>query len=43
MSDSVANVVRQFFAAFPRSDVDELVGFFSADAERVVAETSSPT
>lgn len=30
--DSAESVVRSFFACFPRSDVDELVGFFSDDA-----------
>lgn len=32
MSDSPESVVRRFFAAFPRSDVGELAGFFSEDA-----------
>lgn len=32
MTDAPDSVVRRFFACFPRSDVDELVGFFSADA-----------
>jgi limonene-1,2-epoxide hydrolase len=32
VSDSAEQVVRQFLAALKRSDVDELVGFFSDDA-----------
>jgi limonene-1,2-epoxide hydrolase len=32
MSDSAELVVRKFMATWPRSDVDELVGFFSDDA-----------
>lgn len=32
MSDAPDSVVRNFFSCFPRSDVDELVGFFSDDA-----------
>jgi limonene-1,2-epoxide hydrolase len=32
VSDSAEQVVRQFLAALKRSDVDELVSFFSADA-----------
>ena len=32
MSDSPESVVRQFFAAARTPDVDELAGFFSADA-----------
>jgi limonene-1,2-epoxide hydrolase len=32
VADSPESVVRRFFAAFPRSDVDELAGFFSDDA-----------
>ena len=32
MSDSPETAVRKFFAAFPASDVDELVSFFSDDA-----------
>ncbi len=32
MSDSAEQVVRQFLAALKRSDVDELVSFFSDDA-----------
>jgi limonene-1,2-epoxide hydrolase len=30
--DAPDSVVQKFFACFPRSDVEELVGFFSADA-----------
>ena len=32
MTDPAESVIRRFFACFPRSDVDELVGFFSDDA-----------
>ena len=32
MTDSAASVIRKFLACFPRSDVDELVGFFSDGA-----------
>jgi limonene-1,2-epoxide hydrolase len=32
MSDSAEQVVRQFLAALKRSDIDELVSFFSDDA-----------
>jgi limonene-1,2-epoxide hydrolase len=32
VSDSAEQVVRQFLAALKRSDVDELVSFFSDDA-----------
>ena len=32
MSDSAETVVREFFAAFRASDVDELISFFSDDA-----------
>lgn len=32
MTDAPDSVVRKFFACFPRSDVDELVSFFSEDA-----------
>jgi limonene-1,2-epoxide hydrolase len=32
VTDSAASTIREFFACFPRSDVDELVGFFSDDA-----------
>jgi limonene-1,2-epoxide hydrolase len=32
VADPPDSVVRKFFACFPRSDVDELVGFFSDDA-----------
>lgn len=32
MSDSPETVVSNFFAAFPASDVDELISFFSDDA-----------
>jgi limonene-1,2-epoxide hydrolase len=32
MSDSAERVVRQFLAALKRSDIDELVSFFSDDA-----------
>ena len=31
MSDSPETLVRNFFAAFPASDVEELVSFFSDD------------
>ncbi|MGV0742883.1 nuclear transport factor 2 family protein [Mycolicibacterium sp. XJ870] len=32
LSDSAASVIRKFLGCFPRSDVDEMVGFFSDDA-----------
>jgi limonene-1,2-epoxide hydrolase len=32
MSDSAESVVRRFFDTWPRSDLDELVGYFSDDA-----------
>jgi len=32
VTDTPDSVVRKFFSCFPRSDVDELVGFFSDDA-----------
>ena len=35
MTDPSESVVRRFFAAFPRSDVDEIAGFFSEDAEYI--------
>lgn len=32
MADSAESIIRRFLGCFPRSDVDELVGFFSDDA-----------
>lgn len=32
VTDSAESVIRKFFACFPASDVDEVVGFFSDDA-----------
>jgi limonene-1,2-epoxide hydrolase len=32
MTEPAESVVRKFFATWPRSDVDEMVGFFTDDA-----------